>query len=59
MITDLEYICMKNGRYLSFGSDGTIYTGDKYEGTDGRSFKDEEEAIRWETGYRRANTRKA
>ena len=58
MKSDLERLCSENGRYISFGSDGKIYTANKYDGTDGRQFTSVEEALTWERGYCGSNIKK-
>lgn len=47
----LQDLCSRNGRAFCIDPDGTIYTIDKYEGTDGQSFPDMDAAINWEAGY--------
>lgn len=49
MKSELQKICKKCGRYVIFGK--KIYTGDLYEGTDGHTFNNIEDAIKWESGY--------
>ena len=49
----IEELAKQNGRYVEFMKDGTIYTADIYEGTDGHRFETIKEAIEWELGYNR------
>lgn len=47
----LQDLCRKNGRVFDQAADGTIYTMNQYDGTDGHFFPDISSAISWEAGY--------
>ena len=47
----LQDLCRKNGRVFAQAADGTIYTMNKYDGTEGHFFPDIGSAITWEAGY--------
>lgn len=47
----LEEICRRSGRAVSYGKNGQIYTFTPYDPTDQHTFIDINEAIEWESGY--------
>ena len=57
--TVLQDLCRINGRIYDEATDGTVYTMNQYDGTDGHFFPDATSAISWEAGYLTAGRKPA